>query len=333
MKFKCGSPFVLVAWCLFGVLLALPGATVLNHQSAGTDYFIPLNGAWATHCNAPASSPLGPLFYWPYQFVASIIGMGEPVMRWTQAMIFVVVSAASWFALRKRFSDTTVLLSMIYLSLFATTPVNMGDSPFIIYQAGHYNTLAMALGQLAILVAWFPRGERDDWIVGTLLACEMLVKPNLAVMDMGLIAGSLILLGHRTISFATWALNTFLVEVILLFVLLPGAGSIPEAIHQAVCARGGRLAQQPFIDGGGNALYGATGLLTDCLNRLNSSKLFGLVAMGGTGVLVLKCTWRVAAAMGLLVGCDLARTEFNSVAMCWPFTLLIACVIAERNEV
>ena len=334
----------LAAWGLGGALwMVLPGATVLNHPSSGTDYFIPLNGAWAFHCNASGSSPLGILFYAPFWLMASIFGMGEPVVRYTHALLFVVVSWASWFCLRERFSPRLTALATAYFSLFVNCLGEFDGWQFVNHDGGLYNFLSIALGQLAILVAWFPgpRRSRDAFIISALLVLEMFVKPNIFVMDLALMMAGVVLLKWDSLRFllivaASWMGFTTLVLVVFQ-VNLPDWF---QAVHQAAEARGWRLMNESlYYMGSGNISFGVCGFIADCANKLIHSKLPGIIALGATLMALTACglkrpnpkmkQWCMLIAALVLV--DIVRTEFNSTDLAWPFTMLAAGAILDKS--
>jgi hypothetical protein len=145
---------ILLCWCLLGTLLkVLPNAEVLNNASASTDFFIPVIGAWQLHLGQTIHSPLGVGFYVPYWLIGELFGFGTKTVSETQALIFCIISLVTYWSLRKRLPGWLLALAIGCFSLFATSPVNFGDSPSIAYDSLAYDFLPMALGQIAILLA------------------------------------------------------------------------------------------------------------------------------------------------------------------------------------
>lgn len=145
------SHLYLFLWCLAGIIL-IAGAqnVVLCNPSDGTDFFIPLLGAYAGNSE---SSPIGYGFYLPFRFFGYILGYSCKTVAYTNAAVFCLISCLAYFTLRPRLSLAATCLCVAYLSLYACCPFNHADSPAITYQALFYDTWPIALGQLAIILA------------------------------------------------------------------------------------------------------------------------------------------------------------------------------------
>lgn len=343
----------LALWCGLGVFLwAAPHATVLNNPSSGMEYFIPLSGAWALHCglamHTQFSSPFGCLYFAPYLLFTNLCGMGEPVLRYTQALLFVLVSLVAFVALHRRFNLFITLAGMAYFSLFATRTFNTGDSPFVTFDALYYDFLPVALGQLALLVALFPRESRtlrttisDAALVGLLVVWSFFVKSNLVISDLFLIGAGLLLLRQRR----GWTFVAALPACIVLFgglVLLLSHESLRglyQDLHMAAQARGHTLlavSGAQYLNG--SDTWGLASFFSGAVNRLHATAadyLPGAILVGaGLGCFAVtnavKASWlpRVAVFLFLFVACELGRCSVNAIGISWPFAwLLVLCLL------
>jgi len=316
----------LLCWCPVGALLMdLPRATVLNNPSSGTDYFIPLIGAWALHCGVLQHSAIGIGFYLPYEFIGWVFGYGDWTVRYTQAMIFVAVSCLAWLMLSIRFGGWLPALATAYLSLYATSPFNVGDSPFVPYGSLYYDFLPIALGQLAILCAFFPSSRKtlDLIVICCLLCYASTVKINLALMDTALVTAAFILL-RRDFYGAIPVIAVGCVAAIQLF--------NPD-FARASQARLQNLFTEPIPYLYGNLTYGVAGLYSRIANLVRDT--FWIWSIPTVAIIVMlsktgKQAMPFAILLALIAGADILRSLTNSVGVTWPFTVLM--VLAYLNN-
>jgi hypothetical protein len=309
----------IVCWCVFGsALIDLPPSTVLNNPSAGTDFFIPLIGAWDLHSGALHHSPLGVGFYLPYQFIGWLFGYGDWTVRYTQAMLFIAVSCIAWFMLNLRLGLWLSAVATAYLSLYATSPVNVSDSPFITYGSLHYDFLPIALGQLAILCAVFqsPRRALDLVVVCGLLFWEASIKINLAVMDIALVAAAFVLLRRDYLGAG--------LSVMVGGIMMPQLFN-PDFVR-ASHARLQNLSGEPVQFLSQNLTWGLAGFWSRFRNLARDT--FWIWSIPAVAIITTlsnigKRAVPFAILLMLVVAVDAMRALSNSVCMTWPFTVLI----------
>lgn len=305
----------------------LPPSTVLNNPSSGTDFFIPLIGAWDLHSGTLHHTPLGMGFYLPYQLIGWVFGYGDWTVRYTQAMLFIAVSCIAWFMLNARFGSRLAALATAYLSLYATSPVNVGDSPFIIYGSLYYDLLPIALGQLAILCAIFPspRKNLDLVVVCGLLFWECTIKVNLALADITLVAAAFIILRRDFLAAA--------------LAIMVGCVTLPQMFNpdfaRASHARLQNLLGEPVQFLFGNLTWGIAGFWSRFENLARDT--FWIWSIPTVAIIALlskigKRAMPFAILLALVVAADTLRMLSNSVAMTWPFTALVALAYVEAQK-
>lgn len=357
---KRSLPWIFLGlWCLVLVMMrAGPNATVLNNPSSGSDYFLPLSGAWGMECgyklHADLSSPLGVLYYAPYYWCAKLFGMTDVVVRYTQSVLLVVIAVVSFIALRPpRFSWIIAACATAYFSLYATSPCNMADTPFIAYEGVAYNRLAFVLGQIALLVALFPRIKRvvdgnasellDAVLIAFLLTWVFFIKFNLVILDVFLISAGLLLsyfIGVKrsriffTVLFVAFAF--FVVGVVFCFDI--SLAAMFRDLEMASLSRGKIVMYiQPTQDlhGSGSLTWGLAGIYAGVINRLYNNYLLDILCVfplivGGfawaaaRASISLKRLFTIYVFLGLLFLVDLLRPAFNSCSMAFVFLWIIA---------
>ena len=359
MTWRSMLPWIcLAAWCLLcGLMRAWPKSTVLNNPSSGTDYFAPLIGAWGLKgglkLHADLSSPLGVLFYAPYYWCTVLFGMTDAVVRYTQAGLLVAISIISFVAFRPpRFNWVITACATAYFSLFATSPSMTGDSFFNTYEGLAYNRLAVVLGQIAILIALFPRIQnglrgratemKDAVLMAFLLTWVFFIKPNLIVSDTFLILAGLILFFksgvRRSWSFyATClvSLSVFVFLVLLYFNL--SLGDMFKDLKMATHARGNtvmKLTAAQYAHESGMLTWGVAGIYTNMINRLYNTFLDfvpvlplvvgGLAWAAACTPVKLSRLFALYAFLGILFLTDSLLPTFNSCSMTLGFTWIIA---------
>ena len=166
----------------------------------------------------------------------------------------------------------------------------MGDSPFITYEGGHYNRLALVLGQMALLIALFPRSQNgllkrnsteiaDAALIGFLLTWVFFLKANLVVTDIFFISAGLVLFFstgvRRAWSFYAALLISLLVcvsAVVIGFHL--SLGDMFKDLKMASLARGNMVMNvnaSQYLHG--NTTFGLAGIYSDVINRLSDNLL------------------------------------------------------------
>jgi len=315
-------------WCVIGSLLIdLPSATVLNNASSGTDFFIPLIGAWDLHCGALHHSALGAGFYLPYEFIGWLFGYGDWTVRYTQAMIFILISCLAWFTLNNRLGGWLAASATAYLSLYAASPVNVGDSPFVIYQSIYYDLLPIALGQLAILCAFFPAPRRGIGLVVIccLLGLESMIKTNLAMTDTVLVAAAFVVLRR----------DFFAVLPVMAVGGLTAIMQFNPDLARASHVRLHNLLAEPvgYLDG--SLTYGVAGGFSKIANYTQDT--FWIWSIPTVAIVVTlskigRPAMSFAVVLAGLVGADLLRSVTNSVDMTWPFTILVTLAYLRNSK-
>lgn len=327
MRILKANLFIL-CWCIVGTMLMdLPSATVLNHPSSGTDYFIPLIGAWALHCGTLHHSALGMGFYLPFEFIGYVFGYGDWTVRYTQSLIFIALSCLAWFMLNIRFGGWLPALATAYLSLYATNPVNSGDSPFVTYEAVYYDFLPIALGQLAILCAFFPspRKALDLTVICCLLFVEGTIKINLAVFDTALVAAAFIVLRREF----------FAVIPMIAVNCLTALKLFDPDFARASQARLQDLLSEPVPYLSGSLTYGVAGFCSRIADLAqNTFWVWSIPAVATVVVLSQtgKRTVPFAILLAALVGADVLRSLTNSVTVTWPFTILMVLAYLQTKK-
>jgi hypothetical protein len=318
----------ILCWCVIGsALMDLPSSTVLNNPSSGTDYFIPLIGAWSLHSGTLHHTALGIGFYVPYQFIGWLFGYGDWTVRYTEAMLFIAVSCIAWFMANLRLGPRLSAMATVYLSLYATSPVNVGDSPFISYEAVYYDLLPIALGQLAILCAIFQskRTVLDLVVICGLLLWESTIKVNLAAIDIALAAAAFVIL-RRDFRAAG-------------FMVMVGGIMSPQLFNpdfvRASHARLQNLLGEPVQFLSGNLTWGIAGFWSRIENLARDSFwIWSLptVAIVGTLSKIGKRAMPFATVLVLIAVADFLRSLSNSVTVTWPFTVLIVLAYSETQK-